>query len=90
MFPYGWFLLGLLILVTVILLEAWRQWRKLERSGARPEERASLIGAGVLELQRLLQPDRKVEQMLAETKDRDRVNPEHRREDAAAGDQAGE
>ena len=63
MFPFGWYLLGLLIFVAVILLEAWRQRRKLKRSGLKPQERASLIGAGVLELQALLQPDRKVEQM---------------------------
>lgn len=89
MFPFGWYLLGLLIFVGAILLEAGRQSRKLRKSGAKPQGRGSLIGAGVLELQALLQPDRKVERMVAESRDRDRVNPAHRPGDACDGDVAG-
>ena len=63
MFPIKWFLIGLLMLVAVIVLESWRQSRKLKRPGSKSDGRPSFIGVGMLELQGLLQPDRKVEYM---------------------------
>ncbi len=45
---------------------------------------AALFGAGVLELQALLQPDRKVEIVLEQVKEPDRFDPAHR--PASAGD----
>ena len=77
-FPIKWFLLGFLIFVVAILLEAWRQSRKVKRSGAKSTGRAHLIGTGVLELQCHLQPDRKVEYIKEDLRDKDRVNPAYR------------
>jgi hypothetical protein len=77
-FPFGWYLVGLVIFVAVILLEAWRQRRKSRCAGLKSQGRPGLIAAGMLELQALLQPDRKVEQMVEETRDKERVNPAYR------------
>ncbi|HLN58499.1 MAG TPA: hypothetical protein VK416_08045 [Thermoanaerobaculia bacterium] len=54
-----WIFLGILVLVVLILLEGKRQERKYGRSG-----RGSLVGTGLLELQRHLEPERKVEIVL--------------------------
>jgi hypothetical protein len=55
----GWLLLvGLALLVAGIVLESRRQQRKYGPSSGRGGD---LMGAGMLEMQRLLQPDRKVE-----------------------------
>jgi hypothetical protein len=54
-----WIFLGILVLVVLILLEGKRQERKYGRSG-----RGSLVGTGLLELQRHLEPEKKVEIVL--------------------------
>lgn len=65
MTPAGWLLLGVVVLVPlVVLLEARRQRRRHGAASGRP----GLLGAGMLELQRHLQPDRKVE-VLQQEKD---------------------
>jgi hypothetical protein len=69
-----WVLLGALCLGVLVALEGRRQSRHVERRGQRP----SLIGVGALELQKLLQPDRKVEIVLQETREQDRLHPDHR------------
>jgi hypothetical protein len=57
-----WVLLGALVLVVLIILEGRRQERKYGRSG-----RGSLIGAGLVDLQRHLEPERKMEIVLKKT-----------------------
>jgi hypothetical protein len=52
-----WLAAGILVLIVGVLLEGRRQARKYGRPSGRP----NLAGAGFLELQRHLQPDRKVE-----------------------------
>lgn len=77
-FPIKWFLLGLLIFAVAILLEAWRQSRKARHRGKKPTGRASFMGTGMLELQGHLQPDRKIEYIKEDMRDKDRVNPAYR------------
>ena len=50
------------IVVLLVLAEAWRQ----RRTYGRPSGRPNLVGGGLLEVQRVLQPDRKVEVLAAE------------------------
>jgi hypothetical protein len=57
----AWFGLGLLLFVVLIILEGKRQARDRRTRGERVSERPDLMGAGLLELQRHLEPDRKVE-----------------------------
>jgi len=54
---------GLLLLVLAIILEGKRQERRYGRGSRRG---ASLMRAGMLDVQRLLEPDRKVEILLKE------------------------
>jgi len=64
--------IGILVLVVIIvvpllvLLEGWRQRKRLEAMGetVKPYSGGDLAGAGLLHLQGLLQPDRKVEIIL--------------------------
>ncbi len=66
MTPLGWFVITLIVLLpALVLLEGRRQRR---RHGA-PSGRPGLMGAGMLELQKHLQPDRKVEVLLEEKDD---------------------
>ncbi len=59
----GWLLAGALVLVVLIVLEGKRQERIYGKS-----ERGSLMRAGLLEIQRQLEPERRVE-MLVEERD---------------------
>ena len=77
-FPIKWFLIGLVIFVVAILLESWRQSRKARHRGVKSTGRASFMGTGMLELQGHLQPDRKVEFLKEDMRDKDRVNPAYR------------
>lgn len=77
-FPVKWFLIGLFIFVVAILLESWRQTMKLKRKGGKATGRASFIGTGMLELQGHLQPDRKVEYIKENLRDKDHPNPAYR------------
>lgn len=54
-------LLGLALLVALVFLEGRRQRRKYGRSRGG----ANLARAGMLKVQRLLEPERKAEQLLA-------------------------
>jgi hypothetical protein len=74
----AWIGLGVVALVTAILFERRRQLRELRRAGESPGTGTSLLGAGALELQRQLQPDRSVELIREELRRGDRVHPEHR------------
>ncbi len=70
MTPSGWFLIGLVLVVPpLVYLEGKRQQRKY----GRPSGRGNLAGAGLLELQRHLEPERKIEafreEKLAEKKE---------------------
>lgn len=71
-------LLAALAVAAILFFEGWRQSRKLRSRGHEPGSPPSLIGTGMLEFQKHLQPDRKVEVMMEEMKDRDRVNPAYR------------
>jgi hypothetical protein len=54
-----WILLGAVVLVILIILEGKRQERIYGRSG-----RGSLVRTGLLELQRHLEPEKKIEIVL--------------------------
>ena len=71
-------LAGAVALILFITLEGLRQRRSLARRGLQTGERPSLIGVGMLELQSMLEPDRKVEIIQVEMRDRDRQHPEYR------------
>jgi ribosomal protein S18 acetylase RimI-like enzyme len=78
--PRSWVLYGLLITVAaalVAVLEGWRQSRKLKSGDKERSRGTSMMAAGVLELQGILQPDRHVEEIQAEVRDHDRLNPAH-------------
>ncbi len=62
-----WLVAFAAIVVLLVLAEAWRQRRKYGRPSGRP----NLVGGGLLEVQRLLQPDRKVEMLAAEAQKRE-------------------
>ncbi len=65
MTPLGWLIISITVLVpTLVLLESRRQRKRYGRSTGSP----GLLGAGMLELQKHLQPDRKVE-VLQQEKD---------------------
>ena len=59
MSPIVWFLLGCCALLVLVILEGKRQERKYGRSG-----RGNMMRAGLLELQRHLEPERRVEILL--------------------------
>jgi hypothetical protein len=59
MTPIAWILAASFLLVLLVVLEGKRQERKYGRSG-----RAGLMRTGLLELQRHLEPERKVEILL--------------------------
>jgi hypothetical protein len=54
--PWAWLLAGVSLLVILVMLEGKRQERRYGRSG-----RGTMMRTGLLELQRHLQPERKVE-----------------------------
>lgn len=65
----GWLIVAVTVLVpALVLLEGARQRRRHGRPSGRP----GLAGAGMLELQRHLQPDRKVDVLLEERDDEER------------------
>jgi len=64
MTPQGWWLAGLVVLVVVVLLEGKRQERVHGKS-----QRRGLMRTGLLELQRQLEPERKIEILLDERDD---------------------
>lgn len=65
MTPFGWALLvGIPLLVLAIVLEGKRQ----ERVHGRPSGRPNLAGAGLLELQKHLQADRRVDRLVEQVK----------------------
>lgn len=59
MSPMAWVLLACLALLILVILEGKRQERKYGRSG-----RGTLMRTALLELQRHLEPERKVEILL--------------------------
>jgi hypothetical protein len=59
-----WLVIFAAVVVALVLGEGWRQRRKYGAPSGRP----NLVGAGFLELQGHLQPDRKVEVMQAQAK----------------------
>jgi len=67
-----WFLIGIALLVAGLVLESARQRRKIRRLGQDPDRIGGrAIGAGILELQGMLQPDRKVEILAMQAKEKD-------------------
>jgi hypothetical protein len=60
----GWWAIGILVLVVLILLEGKRQERIHGKS-----RRRGLMRTGLLELQRQLEPERKIEILLDERDD---------------------
>jgi hypothetical protein len=73
-------LAGIALLVLVIILEGRRQQKRYGRGGGRG---ASLARTGMLELQRHLEPDRKVEIVLEK---RTKTRQDASGEGAAGGD----
>jgi hypothetical protein len=71
-------LLAAAVVIAAIYLEGWRQGRKLRKRGEKGGRGTSLLGVGLLELQSHLEPDRKVEVMQLEAKEKDRTHPEYR------------
>jgi len=59
---------------AALALEAWRQRRRHGRASGRP----NLLGVGALELQRHLEPDRKVEILAEDAAGRERSRPDLR------------
>ena len=70
----GWVLLGVAGIGLAVALEGWRQSRKLGRASGRP----NLLGVGALELQRHLEPERKVEIVLEDARGDERHEPGYR------------
>ncbi len=64
MTPQGWLLAGLVALVLLVLLEGKRQERIHGKS-----RRRGLMRTGLLELQKQLEPERKIEILLDERDD---------------------
>ena len=85
-----WIRIGIVALIALvvllIILEGARQQRRLRARGEHldPKKRASVIGVGLTELQGMLEPDRKVEVIQMNLKDRERLNPAYRA--SVAGD----
>ena len=68
--PLVWIGLVIFVVVLAILLEGRRQTRRLREKGeAEPVGRGNLLGGGALELQSMLQPDRKVEVLKMQVKE---------------------
>jgi hypothetical protein len=84
--PPGWFLVVILVAVLFLVLEGWRQSRKLKAKGKKRSRGSTMMAAGVLELQGMLQPDRHVEQIQEEARDKDHLNPAHRIRKEAEGE----
>lgn len=70
---FGWWLLiGMAVMVAAILLERRRQVRRMDRLGHKADGTAGrALGAGILELQGMLQPDRKVEILAMQAKEKE-------------------
>ena len=62
-----WLLIVAGVVVLVVVAESIRQTRKYGRASGRP----NLAGVGMLELQRNLQPDRRVEVMETQLRNQD-------------------
>lgn len=85
MTPIAWFLLLAAALVVFVILEGKRQERRYGRGG-----RGSMMRTGLLELQRHLEPERKVEILLEKREKEIRVEagdrPDKSREPAAGAE----
>ena len=64
----AWLGIVVALAIALIFLERTRQIRKLRERGEQVSDRPNLLGAGVLEMQRLLEPERKVEILQQEAK----------------------
>jgi len=64
MTPRGWLLVGIALVIVLVFLEGKRQERIYGKS-----QRRGLMRTGLLELQRQLEPERKVEVLLEERAD---------------------
>jgi hypothetical protein len=73
-----WWLVLIPVVVALIILERRRQARKLGGDHGKRGTAGHVMGAGMLELQQMLQPDRNVETIRQEMTDRDRQHPEYR------------
>lgn len=69
MTPAGWWLLAVVALVVVVLAEGRRQRRRYGRGSGTG---TALARAGLLELQRQLEPERKVELLVEERREPER------------------
>jgi hypothetical protein len=78
-----WIAVGAVVLVLVILLEGKRQARRYGRPSGRP----NLAGAGMLELQSLLQADRHVETLVRQDKGEEVAGAEQ--DESGAGTKGG-
>ena len=81
-----WLLVLAGVVVLVVVAERFRQTRKYGRASGRP----NLAGVGMLELQRNLQPDRRVEVMETQLKNQDAADAEQDPSGAGRGRERGE
>lgn len=77
-----WLLVLAGVVVLVVVAESIRQTKKYGRASGRP----NLAGVGMLELQRHLEPDRRVEVMETQLKNQEAAESEH--DPAGAGRRA--
>ena len=81
-----WLLVLAAVVVLVVVAESMRQRKKYGPASGRP----NLAGVGMLELQRHLQPDRRVEVMETQLKDRETAESERDAQGADRGRKSGE
>ncbi len=81
-----WLLVVAGVVVLVVVAESIRQTKKYGRASGRP----NLSGVGMLELQRHLQPDRRVEVMETQLKNQDVADAEQDPSGAGRGRERGE
>ena len=75
MSPAAWIGGGLLLLVVFVLFEGWRQRRRLRERGETVSDRPGMAGIAALEMQRLLEPERKVELLQQEAREEEPAGP---------------
>ena len=78
-----WLLVLAGVVVLLVIAESIRQTKKYGRASGKP----NLAGVGMLELQRHLQPDRRVEVMETQLKNQDAADAE---QDASGAGRGGE
>lgn len=71
---FSWFAIGAVVLVALIFFEAKRQERRLGKSAS---GQPNALGNALLEVQGMLEPERKVEVLQEDLRDEDAIRAEH-------------